>query len=75
MPVTLLPTGAIMGVCRVTDVAIFADGRCSRGTLGFVIGHITPEAHVCGTPALVDGGDAIAIHAANHTITFGIRDT
>jgi dihydroxyacid dehydratase/phosphogluconate dehydratase len=33
------------------DVALITDGRFSGGTHGFVVGHITPEAHV-GGPSL-----------------------
>ena len=50
------------------DVALITDGRFSGGTHGFVVGHITPEAQVGGTLALVHDGDMITINAEDNTI-------
>src|SRR5476649_1823815 len=41
----LSPTSAIMGRGLGDDVALITDGRFSGGTRGFVVGHISPEAH------------------------------
>jgi dihydroxy-acid dehydratase len=59
----LSPTSAIMGQGLGNDVALITDGRFSGGTRGFVVGHISPEAHVGGPLALVQNGDTITIDA------------
>jgi dihydroxy-acid dehydratase len=59
----LAPTSAIMGAGLGKDVALITDGRFSGGTHGFVVGHITPEAHDGGPLALVKSGDRIVIDA------------
>ncbi len=74
MPEMLRPTGAIMGAGLGTDVALITDGRFSGGTHGFVVGHITPEAQVGGTIALIEDGDPITIDTANHALTLGVSD-
>lgn len=56
-------TAAIMGAGLGKHVALITDGRFSGGTHGFVIGHVTPEAQVGGTIALVESGDHITIDA------------
>ena len=66
------PTGAIMGRGLGKDVALITDGRFSGGSHGFVVGHITPEAHVGGPIALLKNGDAITIDADKRTISVGI---
>jgi len=63
------PTSAIMGQGLGNDVALITDGRFSGGTHGFVVGHITPEAHSGGPLALVKNGDPIKIDAARRTLT------
>ncbi|RAJ00247.1 dihydroxy-acid dehydratase [Chitinophaga skermanii] len=74
MPEMLKPTSAIMGVGLGKTVALITDGRFSGGTHGFVVGHITPEAQVGGTIALVQDDDIIEIDAANNTINVLISD-
>jgi dihydroxy-acid dehydratase len=59
----LSPTSAIMGKGLGKEVALITDGRFSGGSHGFVVGHVTPEAYVGGTIALVKNGDRIAIDA------------
>ncbi len=59
----LSPTSAISGRGLGNDVALITDGRFSGGTHGFVVGHISPEAHVGGPLALVKNGDRIVIDA------------
>jgi len=64
----LSPTSAIMGRGLGDKVALITDGRFSGGSHGFVVGHITPEAAVGGTLALVRNGDRIRIDAVKRTI-------
>ena len=61
----LSPTSAVMGKGLGQDVALITDGRFSGGTHGFVVGHITPEAYVGGSLAIVENGDSITIDAEN----------
>ena len=65
----LAPTSAVMGKGLGKDVALITDGRFSGGSHGFVVGHITPEAYVGGTIALVKNGDPITIDAEKREIT------
>ena len=74
MPEMLKPTAAIMGAGLGNDVALITDGRFSGGTHGFVVGHITPEAQVGGTLALVHDGDMITINAEDNTIVLVVDD-
>jgi len=74
MPEMLKPTAAIMGAGLGKDVALITDGRFSGGTHGFVVGHITPEAQVGGTIALVEDGDIITIDAETNTISVDVSD-
>ncbi len=64
----LSPTGAIMGKGLGADVALITDGRFSGGSHGFVVGHVSPEAAVGGTIALIEDGDRIVIDAQGKTI-------
>jgi dihydroxy-acid dehydratase len=64
----LSPTSAIMGRGLGRDVALITDGRFSGGSHGFVVGHISPEAHVGGPLALVKNGDEIRIDASARSI-------
>ncbi len=68
----LSPTSAVMGRGLGKDVALITDGRFSGGTHGFVVGHITPEAHLGGPLALVKNGDAIVIDAKKRTLSLGV---
>ena len=68
----LSPTSAIMGKGLGKDVALITDGRFSGGSHGFVVGHITPEAYVGGTIALVKNGDPITIDAEKRELTLAI---
>ena len=68
----LSPTSAIMGKGLGKDVALITDGRFSGGSHGFVVGHITPEAYVGGTIALVKNGDPIRIDAERRELTLAI---
>ncbi|MGY8859115.1 MAG: dihydroxy-acid dehydratase, partial [Pseudomonadales bacterium] len=59
----LSPTSAINGRGLSQEVALLTDGRFSGGSRGFVIGHVTPEAHLGGPIALVQDGDKITVDA------------
>jgi dihydroxy-acid dehydratase len=68
----LSPTSAIMGRGLGDDVALITDGRFSGGTRGFVVGHISPEAHVGGPLSLINNGDQIIIDAVAHRLTLDV---
>jgi len=63
MPEMLAPTSALIGKGLGESVGLITDGRFSGGTWGMVVGHVTPEAFVGGTIALVQEGDSITIDA------------
>jgi len=74
MPEMLKPTGAIIGAGLGKSVALITDGRFSGGTHGFVVGHITPEAHDGGLIAFVEDNDIIEIDAVNNKMTLKVSD-
>ncbi|MFL9483357.1 dihydroxy-acid dehydratase [Chitinophagaceae bacterium LWZ2-11] len=74
MPEMLKPTSAIIGAGLGKSVALITDGRFSGGTHGFVVGHITPEAHLGGLLAFVEDDDIIEIDAVKNTITLKVTD-
>jgi dihydroxy-acid dehydratase len=68
------PTSAIMGRGLGKTVALITDGRFSGGSHGFVVGHITPEAHEGGPIGLLVEGDLITIDAKNNTISVDLDE-
>ncbi|GAB3360012.1 dihydroxy-acid dehydratase [Arachidicoccus ginsenosidivorans] len=74
MPEMLKPTGAIIGAGLGKTVALITDGRFSGGTHGFVVGHITPEAHKGGLIALVEDDDIIEIDAVNNKLELKVSE-
>ncbi len=68
------PTSAVMGMGLGKEVALITDGRFSGGSHGFVVGHITPEAFVGGTLAILRDGDSITIDAATNRIDVNLTD-
>jgi len=68
------PTSAIMGRGLGKTVALITDGRFSGGSHGFVVGHITPEAHDGGPIGLLVEGDTIIIDAKNNTLSVDLDD-
>ncbi|HYU94400.1 MAG TPA: dihydroxy-acid dehydratase [Actinomycetota bacterium] len=68
MPEMLAVTAAVAGAGLGKDVALITDGRFSGATKGFSVGHISPEAFVGGTIALLRDGDRIEIDAENRRI-------
>ncbi len=74
MPEMLKPTSAIMGAGLGKTVAMITDGRFSGGSHGFVVGHVSPEAQVGGTIALVQDGDPIVIDATRNQINLLVSE-
>jgi len=70
----LSPTSAIMGKGLGDKVAFLTDGRFSGGTHGFVVGHISPEAHLGGPLALVEKGDEIRIDAEKNEVSLEVDE-
>ncbi len=68
------PTAAIMGRGLGKDVALITDGRFSGGSHGFVVGHITPEAHVGGPIGILKNGDRITIDAEKRRIDVALTE-
>ncbi len=67
-------TSAIMGAGLGKSTALITDGRFSGGTHGFVVGHITPEAQVGGTIALIEDGDLITIDAEQNRLDVAVGE-
>jgi dihydroxy-acid dehydratase len=63
MPEMLDPTSRITALCRARNItiALMTDGRFSGGSVGLVVGHVTPEAFLGGPIALVEDGDTITV--------------
>jgi dihydroxy-acid dehydratase len=63
MPEMLDPTSRITALCRARDitVALMTDGRFSGGSVGLVIGHVSPEAFLGGPIGLLEDGDTITV--------------
>ncbi len=73
MPEMLLPTAAISGM-GLKRVALITDGRFSGATRGPCIGHVSPEAMVGGTIALVEEGDRIEIDITKRKIELKVSE-
>ncbi|MFI4939505.1 MAG: dihydroxy-acid dehydratase [Burkholderiales bacterium] len=74
MPEMLAPTAAIIGKGLGESVGLVTDGRFSGGTWGMVVGHVSPEAYVGGTIALVHEGDSVTIDARQQLIQLNVAD-
>jgi dihydroxy-acid dehydratase len=74
MPEMLAPTSALIGKGLGESVGLITDGRFSGGTWGMVVGHVSPEAMVGGTIALVHEGDSITIDAHQLLIQLNVAD-
>ncbi len=70
----LATTAAIYGQGMGDKVALITDGRFSGATRGFCVGHVSPEAAVCGPIALIQDGDEISLDAENGTINLNISE-
>ena len=70
----LATTSAIYGQGMGDKVALITDGRFSGATRGFCIGHVGPEAAVCGPIGLLKNGDIITIDAKEGILSVEIDD-
>ena len=70
----LNPTSAIAGMGLGSTVALITDGRFSGASRGASIGHVSPEAAVGGSIALVEEGDIIEINIPEYKINLKISD-
>ena len=70
----LSPTSAIIGAGLGDAVGLITDGRFSGGTYGMVVGHVSPEAAVGGTIALVESGDSITIDAEARLLQLNVPE-
>lgn len=69
MPEMLMTTEAIVCDHKLNGkVSLITDGRFSGATRGAAIGHVSPEAAVCGPIAYVETGDIIAYDVYEKTI-------
>lgn len=70
----LNPTSAIAGMGLGSSVALITDGRFSGASRGASIGHVSPEAAVGGSIALIEEGDIIAIDIPSNAINVKVSD-
>lgn len=70
----LNPTSSIAGMGLGSSVALITDGRFSGASRGASIGHVSPEAAVCGPIALVEEGDIISINIPELTLNVKVSD-
>jgi dihydroxy-acid dehydratase len=70
----LSTTAALYGQGMGDKVALITDGRFSGATRGFCIGHVGPEAAVCGPIALIQDGDMITLDATTGEISVDVSE-
>ena len=70
----LSPTSAIIGMGLGSSVALLTDGRFSGATRGASIGHVSPEAAMGGTIALIQDGDMIEIDIPARVLRVDVSD-
>jgi L-arabonate dehydrase len=58
----------------ITDIVRISDGRMSGTGFGTVVLHVSPEAAVGGTLALVQNGDIISLDARNRTLQLEVPE-
>jgi dihydroxy-acid dehydratase len=70
MPELLDPTSRITALCRLRGItiALMTDARFSGGSVGLVIGHVSPEAALGGPIALIEDGDTIVVDVNQDTL-------
>ena len=70
MPEMLDPTSRITALCRRRGItiALMTDARFSGGSVGLVIGHVSPEAALGGPIALIQDGDTIVVDINQDTL-------
>ena len=64
----LAVTAALVGQGLGGDVALLTDGRFSGATVGFMIGHVAPEAALGGPIARIHEGDVVTIDVATRRL-------
>ncbi|MGH7290728.1 MAG: dihydroxy-acid dehydratase, partial [Myxococcota bacterium] len=70
----LTPTSALIGKGLGNAVGLLTDGRFSGGTYGMVVGHVSPEAFVGGTIALVHEGDSVTIDSKQRLLQLNVPE-
>jgi dihydroxy-acid dehydratase len=70
----LSTTAALYGQGMGDKVALITDGRFSGATRGFCVGHVGPEAAVCGPIALVKDGDIITLDADKGELSVNVSE-
>ncbi|MGA9323197.1 MAG: dihydroxy-acid dehydratase [Xanthobacteraceae bacterium] len=70
----LATTAALYGQGMGDKVALITDGRFSGATRGFCVGHVGPEAAICGPIGLLRDGDLIEIDAEKGTLDVKLTD-
>lgn len=68
----LSPTSILSGMGMDKDVALITDGRFSGATRGAAIGHVSPEAALGGTIALIEDGDLVEIDMTNGSLNLSL---
>ena len=70
MPELLDPTSRITALCRRRGItiALMTDARFSGGSVGLVIGHVSPEAALGGPIGLIRDGDTIVVDVNHDTL-------
>ena len=58
----------------ITDLVRISDGRMSGTGFGTVVLHVSPEAAIGGTLAVVQDGDTITLNVANKTLHLHLSD-
>jgi dihydroxy-acid dehydratase len=70
----LYPTSYLKSKGLGKECALLTDGRFSGGTSGLSIGHVSPEAALGGTIALVEEGDIIKIDIPSRSIQLDVSE-
>jgi dihydroxy-acid dehydratase len=70
----LMPTSALAGMGLDDRVALLTDGRFSGATRGSAVGHVSPEAALGGTIALVEEGDEIELDIPNRQLSLLVSE-
>ncbi len=65
-------TSAIVGAGLSESVALVTDGRFSGATMGFMVGHVAPEAASGGPIALLAEGDLVTMDVATRRIDLDV---
>jgi dihydroxy-acid dehydratase len=70
----LSTTAALYGQGMGDKVALITDGRFSGATRGFCVGHVAPEAAICGPIALIKDGDQIILDGDKGILEVNVSD-